>query len=254
MHSSETLYNTVLAQFFTRILSIPLLANRLPLNSLTILSKSIPFNAISTASTQLVSELEGASIETRAHLLANLLAFAPPRYPSFTSTTLIAYLQLLAHIISGLPSNLFKQASTDGASKSAVTSWGTEDDDDEDSPIQVQKVTSFVEGPTKLPTLDPKTFARLNTVHSVKHMQSLVTAAKADARPAFAQFILALNEVWPAQRSQTLGAILAHAGGSLLRELYRGWVRGSALGRSDIMNSKSISSSIIVPRTGVKYA
>src|SRR6266550_1005845 len=46
--------------------------------------------------------------------------------------------------------------------------------------------------------------------------------------------LLALNAVWPSRKDQVLGAAGIYAsGGGLVRELYRGYIRSSSLGRDN---------------------
>jgi ubiquitin-protein ligase E3 C len=244
---SETLYITTLVQILTQLLSIPLLPNRLPLPSLTLLSKSIPYTAFPHVLPLVVSKLKEINVLHRVHILANLLAFVPPRYTVLPARSMTAYLALLAELLSGVAPNAFEPESKQKVALETAT-WIV-DSDDEDAPIRVERVTTFANtpAPVPLPPLDAKTLARLAILPSAPHMRSLVTVAKGDGRPALATLILALNAAWPARKTRVLSSVLAHAGGSLLRELYRGWVRGSPVGRDESGNAlfgKSMSAKI----------
>jgi ubiquitin-protein ligase E3 C len=226
--ASEELYTTAFSQLFTHFLAVPLLPNRLPLASLTLLAKSLPFASLSITHQSISTSLASTSLDLKTHVLANLLAFVPPRYAALPARALAAYLDLLAQLLADVPPNTFEPASPDAA---AATSWAP-DSDDEDRVVRVERVDAFATSPmVPALALDAKTIARLGTLTASTHVHALVAAAKGDARPALAAALLALGTAWPARRARVLGAVHAQAGGALVRELYRGWVRGSPLGR-----------------------
>jgi ubiquitin-protein ligase E3 C len=227
--ASESLYTTALVQLFIHLLAVPLLPNRLPLPSLTLLSKSIPFASLPSAHSAIVTTLPATSLDHKVHILANLLAFVPPRYAALPPRALAAYLDLLAQLLGVIPPNALEPASPE-KTPAASASWAL-DPDDADT-IRVERVDTFATTPAaKMPTLDAKTLARLGTLSASTHIRALVGAAKADARPHLAAFLLSLHAAWPARKGRVMSAVLAQAGGALVRELYRGWVRGSSLGR-----------------------
>ncbi|KAL1664383.1 HECT-domain-containing protein [Schizophyllum commune] len=220
--------------FFTRILTIPLLPNRLPLDSLAKLSSSLPYSALPT----LASHLQAFStldMDSKVHLIANLVTFTSPRYAALSTPALATYLRILTALLNTLPINALDPPSAQKAAKANVTPWRHDDSDDSDSDepaTQVTVVSTFAP-PSQLPQVDPRTAKRLQTLQDGKHLASLLTATKAHsgARPWLVAYLLALTTVWPASREHVLSTILAHTGGTLVRELYRGYVRGSPLGR-----------------------
>lgn len=90
--------------------------------------------------------------------------------------------------------------------------------------------------------VDPRTYAFLTTLSSREHLGSLLAAStrySATTRPALAAFLVSLIASWPSQRESIINVVMYSSGGSgtergggLLRELYRGYVRSSALGRT----------------------
>lgn len=86
-----------------------------------------------------------------------------------------------------------------------------------------------------LPELDARTLKRLRSLPTPAHLNTLLTASQShpSTRPNLVSFFLALNSVWPAHRDRVLSTVLVYTGGGLLRELYRGYVRGSPIGRDD---------------------
>jgi ubiquitin-protein ligase E3 C len=229
--ASESLYTTALVQLFIHLLAVPLLPNRLPLPSLTLLSKSIPFASLPSAHSAIVTTLPATSLDHKVHILANLLAFVPPRYAALPPRALAAYLDLLAQLLGVIPPNALEPASPE-KTPAASASWALDPDDEDEDTICVERVDTFATTPAaKMPTLDAKTLARLGTLSASTHIRALVGAAKADARPHLAAFLLSLHAAWPARKGRVMSAVLAQAGGALVRELYRGWVRGSSLGR-----------------------
>ena len=110
------------------------------------------------------------------------------------------------------------------------------DDDEDDSPITVTVVASTTApvAVPQLPNLDSRTRRRLQAAAADSHIKALLAATGhfAAARPAFFEYLLALCTVWPARASGVLTGVMI-AGGGVFRELYRGYVRSSPLGRDE---------------------
>ncbi|KAL5519890.1 hypothetical protein ACEPAG_1550 [Sanghuangporus baumii] len=211
------------------ILTIPLLPNRLPLQDLSIFSARLPLNQIHLLESS-IDMLSSFPVQDRIHLLANLAMLMPPRYKALkTAPTLDAYLRLLTGLLSDLPAYAFEVPSSDVPQ----SSWSHGEDSDEE--------TEPVAGPSSVPQqeqlpkieVDARTRARLRTLASTKHVSSLISTCTPfpSTRLSLYAFFMALYATWPASRADILSAVLGNAGGGLVRELYRGYVRSSALGR-----------------------
>lgn len=176
-------------------------------------------------------------------MLSNLLAFAPPRYAKLPGPALAALLRLYALLMHTLPLRALdppepRASASNGRAASVWTSYDTDDEED-DSPITVTVVASTT-APTpapQLPNLDSRTRKRLQTAAADSHIKALLVASGhfAAARPAFFDYLLALCTVWPARASGVLTGVMI-AGGGVFRELYRGYVRSSPLGRDESLS------------------
>lgn len=168
-----------------------------------------------------------SSLESRIHLLANLAAFMPPRYATLPPPAFATYLQLGAVLMNALPTHALEPRE-----EKSAKSWADEDSDD-DSETQVTVVTSF-EPRQQLPPLDEKTRKRLQTLPSSEHIASSLRAAHNQTLlPGIISFCLALSTVWPTRRDKVLTTLMAYNRGGLVREIYRGFVRRSPLGRDN---------------------
>ncbi len=95
------------------------LAPRIPLADLHLVS---PFDIVSKLSTQ----------DERVNLLANLIAFAPPKYSALSVNSLGAYLTLTKEAMHSLPPQ-----SLEPPEKNAQTTTWAEDDSDSEHETQV---------------------------------------------------------------------------------------------------------------------
>ncbi|KAH7906909.1 HECT-domain-containing protein [Hygrophoropsis aurantiaca] len=270
--TSSDLSKQALLALVTQILTIPLLPNRIPLPSLSALSAQLPFDAFG-ALESCVEEvprlvygapgIPGTSDENAAaltmaesciHLVANLLAFVPPRYPSLHAPALRTYLRLLAALLGALPIGAPEPplANSSMNQRSVITSASDSDDasTSEHLGISVSIVSSFAskKKPRSLPTLDARTKKRLLVLPSVTHLGALLDAAHRVSSStsvnaslsspsnrylfspihALTQTLLALTAVWPGRREKVLNALLAYRGGGLVREIWRDWIRSAA--------------------------
>ncbi|KAJ7168585.1 HECT-domain-containing protein [Mycena filopes] len=209
------------------ILTIPLLPNRLPIPSLTHLSSRLPLASLPL----LALSTDSLSITDKIHLVANLMAFTPPRYATLPAPAMTAYCTLLVSLLDALPPNALEGASSQSTSTTATASADIDDSDDEDSRPTVSIVSSFTAPPPPppLPTLDARTLKRLATLVTPAHLSSLLSVTQKHpdtTRSAVFRLILSLEGIWPAKRSTMLGAIVVGGGGtSVIKELWRGSVR-----------------------------
>ncbi|KAK7041620.1 ubiquitin-protein ligase (E3) [Paramarasmius palmivorus] len=216
-------------QLFTEILTIPLLPNRLPLQTLTYLSSHLPLHLLHT----LQPPIDPTSLSTqlKIDLLANLLAFTPPRYTKLPPPALGAYLSLLADLLNALPA---------GALEPPLPATHVAADDEDD--IHVSVVDAFLPPPEALPKLDPKTLKRLSVLPTPAHLGSLFASAKSPVtRYPLIRFLLALVGTWPSKRQGILSFAWG-ANGAIVKELWRGWVRSSGLGRDSSSTAMDVDS------------
>jgi ubiquitin-protein ligase E3 C len=177
----------------------------------------------------MVADLE---VEAKVHLLANLAAFVPPRYPSLPSASLTSLLHLMARLMSTLPTGALEPpSSVSNNGKQVAISENDSDSDSEDLTHASTSVSTRV----TLRRLDERTLKRLQTLPAATHISSLIRASQShnSARIALCDFFFALCTVWPSRANPVLSTVVVSTSGGLVRELYRGYVRGSPLGGDD---------------------
>ncbi|KAI9443566.1 HECT-domain-containing protein [Lactarius indigo] len=213
------------------VLSLPLLPNRLPLASLTHLSANLPLAAASVLSPSIPQLATALGVEAKVHLLANLTAFVPPRYPSLPPASLTTLLHLMARIMSTLPTGALEPPSSASNGKQAAINESDSDSDSDE--LTLGPTSAFI--PVSLPRLDERTLKRLQTLPTTAHIGSLIRATQShtSARIALCDFFFALCTVWPSRADPVLSTVVVSTGGGLVRELYRGYVRSSPLGGDD---------------------
>ncbi|KAF4562672.1 hypothetical protein EYR36_004066 [Pleurotus pulmonarius] len=210
---SDPAYSFALEALLSRILVIPLLPNRIPIASLTHLAGHLPFSTLSL----IEDRVPQVPLEGQIHLVANLVTFTTPRYAKLPKAALEAYAGLLTGLLNALPVNALdaRHAVADGY------------DSDGETHAQGDVVM--------LPPLDPRTTKRLDVLFSTGHIQSLTSALQ--SRTTLVKFLLALATISPARKDDVLRAVQANNGGGLVREIYRVYVRSSALGKDTEMNT-----------------
>jgi ubiquitin-protein ligase E3 C len=221
-------YTSAFQDLLLLILSVSLLPNRIPLASLTHLSSNLPIPAIAVLHDSIPSIASSLSIEDRIHTVSNLLAFAPPRYSKLSVSSITTLLTLFTSLINALPVQAL-----DPPERNNIAQPSAYDSDDE-SPILVTVASSSTPAPQPLVPLDPRTRKRLQTIVAGAHIKSLlsVTQNHPSARSALYDFLLALCTVWPTRSDSVLTSIIV-TGPGIFRELYRGYVRSSPLGKDD---------------------
>jgi ubiquitin-protein ligase E3 C len=159
------------------------------------------------------------------HLLANIAAFAPPRYHTLHFVSLTPLLRLLASVMSTLPPGALVGKSSASAGKQVADSESDSDPEDSVSLSYAPRVS--------LPRLDERTAKRLQTLPAAAHISSLIRATQnhTAARVAFCDLLLAFCSSWPDRIDNVLSTVAVSTGGGLVRELYRGYVRSSPLGK-----------------------
>jgi ubiquitin-protein ligase E3 C len=194
------------------------LSANLPLAAASVLSPSIP---------QIAAEL---GVEAKVHLLANLAAFVPPKYPSLPAASLTTLLHLMARIMTTLPTGALEPPLSVSNGKQVKISESDSDSDQDD----LTHVSASVNR-VPLPQLDERTLKRLQTLPSTTHISSLIRATQShsSSRIALCDFFFSLCTVWPSRADSVLSTVVVSTNGGLVRELYRGYVRSSPLGGDD---------------------
>lgn len=159
------------------------------------------------------------------NLLANIAAFAPPRYTTLPFASLATLLNLLAAVMRSLPTGVLGPNSSAAAGKRVAES---ESDSDSEDPAHISPANRV-----PLPRLDERTLKRLQTLPTPTHISSLIRATQSHSmsRIALCDFLFALCTVWPLRSDSVLSTAVVSTGGGFVRELYRSYVRSSPLGK-----------------------
>lgn len=183
-----------------------------------------------------------------AYLLSNLIIIVSKRLHASnaggTATIglksgkdLVTILDAFRICLDNLPTGLL---AGDSKGKSAATAIDLEDGDMmalDDGPASISTSASGSAG------LDPFTYSTIEQLASENLLSAIVAAStrySGTSRPALSSFLVALIYSWPAKRETIVNTLvysdMVAAGRGVIRELWRGWIRSSAL-------SKAISSS-----------
>ncbi|KAJ7089078.1 HECT-domain-containing protein [Mycena epipterygia] len=210
------------AQAFTsvvvHILTIPLLPNRIPIASLTALSSKLPLSAFHLLD-ESHSFLDLISSEGAVHLLANLLAFTPPRYAKLSNDSLSAYLRFLTSLLNVLPTH------TLDASTRHLNSWQQIDGSDSEPDVDDHAEGTPLE-------IDARTLKRLETLPSSAHVASLLCLMW--NTKTLMGFIIALTAAWPSKKTDIMAAVLAYpgAGAMYVTQIHHEHIRDSVIGQN----------------------
>jgi ubiquitin-protein ligase E3 C len=228
------------------MLTIPLLPYRLPIPSLTEFSARLPLGSFELLAGDVpgvvdAEERSMGAMEKRVNLIANLIAFTPPRYELLSAAALDTYLQLLTGLLNALPVNALEpRKSSQSQSHPTSSTWAADDSDSEaeaHSATRITLVNTFAPAPapSPRPTLDLRTSKRLAALPDIGHLNALLRASTRhpSIELSLVSFFLSLGTVWPGRKERVLSALVVYTGGGLVRSLYRGFVRGSMLGRDD---------------------
>ena len=194
------------------ILTIPLLPQRVPLPSLTLLA-GMPLEPIllRAESDPAVTKLE---LNAAIQLLASIVAFGGKRVATFSSGKVLrAYLVVCGSLLDRVPKALFvekKPEDDEGKGKSRAIVQPVEEDDDDDDEVEVSDVAARVRAkvaaatkdadgdsrmapspsvttPAPVPTVDPRTIAFLRSLPAHAHLTALLTLStrfSATTRPS----------------------------------------------------------------------
>ncbi|KAG8876937.1 hypothetical protein FRB97_003808 [Tulasnella sp. 331] len=226
---TSAVYLTSFVDLLWHIFTVPLLPNRFPLASLTELSKQLPFSSLHIISPAIFTD-PTVSLTSRVHLLANLVAFVNPRLAKLSATAFSAFLQGIAAILESLP----PQALDPPSKGVQETSWAMQDDSDM-SDVEVAPKPAQIRTPPMIsPPLDARTVSRLQSLVSPAQIDALLTltSKQPSTRPSLFRVLLSLCTAWPSKKDKVLSSLVFPQMGSLLiKELWRGWVRPSPLGK-----------------------
>lgn len=233
--------------FANDIVTIPLLRKRLPIASVTELARAFPFDDLiqliqqhGTRKAKRVADESTAYFLTTPYFLANFLAFASQRVSFFKSGTMLSkYLGALTILQDSLPLAVFQRPGQVHAR-------------------QTNNVTVVQNGAWT----DEETYSRLSILVSESHIQSVISMSNkfpTSTRGPFFAFFCSTLSAWPAeiqdellnrllfstpavsdttlpnsarQTSQQKQSSSGPAGTGLIREFWRGYVRGSPLIRT----------------------
>ena len=227
--------------FVSDILTLPHLFYRVPISSVSLFASSFPLLDIMIHVQALGAYYDVVSGDSvLAHnpihspfLLGNILTIASRRINTMQSGTDVChYLHMLATLQNALPTTTF---------------------DDHDS------------------TVDPKTKKQIDNLISDQHIRSVLATSTRFAhstRPALCTFLIATLCAWPVSVRDTLlisllygydkeGSTRSMQIGSLVRELWRGWIRSSFLTRKMAVKEQSSSTNVVAMRdalTNTAYA
>ncbi len=244
LSSASSKFKECLSAFTLNILTLPILPNRLPIPVVTQLSAKLPFAALVELSVDdIVSHLFEYQV-LRVHLIANLLAFGPPRIPNASSPTLNMYLSFLIALMDSLPPGCFDSpAGSVSAGNHVVTTPSWLDDSSDSGNEYHPTIRAASSAGVHSLQLDSKTMMRLQTLYSSTHLSVLMQATQRHpkVRERIFGFFMSLWLVWPNKKDKVLATLHSGAGSSgapingifLMKEVWRGWVRSSAVGKEE---------------------
>ncbi|KAL0961250.1 hypothetical protein HGRIS_006212 [Hohenbuehelia grisea] len=232
-------YSTCLIALVSHVFTIPLLPNRIPLQSLTNLSSNLPMSSLHMIQDDVSTIIDRATPDDKVNLISNLLVFMPPRYAKLRKDSLDTYLLLLTRTINTLPVHTLAPSQLAQNGTSDISLADDSDSDSDEPRTRVAVVSSFnAESVVAKPSpLDARTLKRLRTIYSLGHLKALISAAS--SREALIGFLLALVIGCPSEKGDILRAVLDCTGGGLIRELYRFQVRACPLGKDTDMSTLS---------------
>lgn len=228
-------------QFFHYLLVIPLLPNRIPIKALPYFASKIPWAQLTVLSSSLNQLVYDISEPSRAHVLANLMAFIPPHYSKFPPPVLASYIQLYSVLLDSVDSKILegrsaKQVATLANDKEKVVVLHDDmDTDDEDIGFNQNHINDRPDTSSPTHMLDTRTLNRLSTLTKSSHLSALLlaTSHNVNVRGDFFRLAVGLTAAFPSRRSQlwTDISVINGGGSGLIRECWRGYVRSSPLGK-----------------------
>ena len=257
-------------QFTLQILSIPSLPQRIPPLSLTAIS-AMPFESIlAEISTPifLENQLSHLPLDKAASFLANIAVLRTGRVSELSSGRALAgYLSLLQTLLDRIPVEVIStkreepkkipislapitiDSSDDGKEANEGRNVGSTSKLDRDGDSEMGSIPA----PPAL-SLDSRTFSAIQRLASSAHLTAILTLStrfSASTRPSLAAFLVSLLSSFPLRREDILNIIIfasstaGERGGGLLRELWRGYIRSSTLGKQLNSSERDRTSSVL---------
>lgn len=161
----------------------------------------------------------------------------PARYRALRPEAMQVYLELVTALLDGVPQAAFEAPAAEAPSSSWAQAHSSDDDEDEgEGEDEKMMLSGPIAGPSRRIEIDAKTRMRLRGLGAPKHVAALLAACgpTTAVRMTLYGALMALYAAWPAARADVLAEVLACAGGvgvGIVRELYRGYVRSSGIGR-----------------------
>ncbi|WFD01594.1 HECT-type E3 ubiquitin transferase [Malassezia obtusa] len=253
---------SALRGFVASLLTTAQLLPRLPLPSVTALAAQLPFEETTEHLRTLGRYFDIATRDDALHdnpihspyLLSNYVALGSKRVARMNAQQLRAYLEVLTLLQNTLPPKVFAACTDTEPTHAPLDSAAMEIDEPSAS-------TSAAPAPERL---DASTRRNLRALVSDTHLHALLaqsTRYAAQTRAAICAFLVATLQVWPSSASEgVLTTVLygydsvgrsthaAHlpAVGAMVRELWRGYVRGSSLARQ--LNGASSTARLVETR------
>lgn len=226
--------SNIIRQFASSFLSISNLPNRIPRATLVQLVLGLPVVEVAESITQ-----NHVKASEDIDLLANFVALAWKRIPHLgDGASLKVYLLALTKLQDGIPPGVLRAVHNDNG----MTLFGV----DRSNTTRKGKSKAF----SASDKLDSATLTRLQIIVSQDHLSALLTASAkhpTSTREALCAFLASSLQSWDVQTQEKILACVAygyggssstqsrapstHSIGGLVRELWRGWIRGSKLAR-----------------------
>lgn len=241
----------VLANIVDKILTVPDLPNRVSRPGLTQLVVELPL--IEVVDCIIAQHSLQYRLPSNTHLLANLLAIGWKRVPHLRKAPEVSsYLRALTMLQDDIPNEVLRSSQqANGKTIDRVMLDGIDD----------ESGTSQMDGGPAAVTLSTATLTRLQILPSQGHISAILTASARfhhSTREVLCSFLLSTLQSWDAitadqvlacityRHSSTGGAtkpggVMTHSIEGLLRELWRGYFRGSQLMRflsSDLLQGR----------------
>jgi ubiquitin-protein ligase E3 C len=227
------------------------------------------------ASPNFVNQIERMSTDDAVQLSANLAAFASKKINHFTNSRGVKeYLEVMQMLLDIIPIELLREkvveADIKGKAKEIIIIDSDDEDDEENGVALVTGKDKDGDSKmdlstSKLPTattIDPRTISFLAYLPAREHLVSLLNLSSrysATTRPALAAFLVSLLASWSRKREEVLNTVMfgitsssdsgtvGERGGGLLREIWRGYIRSSRLGKLLLATNVDRSSSSLLP-------
>ncbi|KDR68225.1 hypothetical protein GALMADRAFT_161130 [Galerina marginata CBS 339.88] len=249
---SSPQYTKIYVDIFVRILSLPLLPNRLPPDIPSPFISYFLLTHLDKLADPISSMDHKLSPIFSPDLAANLFMFVSPHYETLSPAVFASYLQLSTKLInmfnswSWLPSSSSESGSEEEPQAKPVdydsdfsdgySDYGNSQLDDDYFPDRLEVIDESIKWLAKIAT----------SQHITKLMD--YTQSQAILLPHLAAYLFTVTATWPSSQQEIQSIVLASSSGRLVGRLYRTVVRKSPLGQDeDSMNIYQSASAIHWP-------